>query len=51
VVHAEIPEAELERYTITLRSLTAGSGRFTREYLRHDVVPAHVAEAMRKSTA
>jgi elongation factor G len=48
IVHAEVPEAELERYTITLRSLTAGSGRFTRAYLRHDVVPAHVAETLRK---
>jgi elongation factor G len=47
VVHAEVPEAELERYTITLRSLTAGSGRFTRRYARHDLVPPNVAASLR----
>ena len=47
VVHAEVPDAELARYTITLRSLTAGSGRFTRKYLRHDLVPANVAASLR----
>jgi elongation factor G len=47
VVHAEIPESELTRYTISLRSLTAGCGRFTRHYLRHDVVPANIAAAVR----
>ena len=30
IVHAEVPDAELTRYAITLRSLTAGTGRFTR---------------------
>jgi elongation factor G len=47
IVHAEIPEAELARYTVSLRSLTAGCGRFTREYLRHDVVPTNVAATVR----
>ncbi|HJQ43319.1 MAG TPA: elongation factor G-like protein EF-G2 [Jatrophihabitantaceae bacterium] len=47
-VHAEVPEAELARYTITLRSLTAGSGRFTRAYLRHDLVPSNVAASLRQ---
>ncbi|MDT4939218.1 MAG: elongation factor [Pseudonocardiales bacterium] len=50
VIHAEVPEAELPRYTITLRSLTAGSGRFTRSYLRHDVVPTQVVDAVRGLT-
>ena len=47
VVHAEVPDAELVRYTITLRSLTAGTGRFTRRSGRHEVVPASVAAALR----
>jgi elongation factor G len=47
VVHAEVPEAELVRYTITLRSLTAGTGRFTRRFARHEVVPASVAASLR----
>jgi elongation factor G len=48
VVHAEIPEAELVRYATSLRSITAGTGRFTREFARHELVPAHVAASLRK---
>jgi elongation factor G len=47
VVHAEVPDAELARYAITLRSLTAGTGRFSREFARHEIVPAHVADSLR----
>ena len=47
-VHAEVPEAELTRYAITLRSLTAGTGRFTRAFGRLEVVPQQVAETLRK---
>ena len=47
VVHAEVPDAELSRYTITLRSLTAGTGRFTREFGRHELVPQSVAAGLR----
>ena len=41
-ISAEIPDAELLRYAIELRALTAGSGRFRRSYLRHDPVPPNV---------
>jgi elongation factor G len=47
IVHAEVPDAELVRYTITLRSLTAGTGRFTRTFARHELVPASVAASLR----
>ena len=47
IVHAEVPDAELVRYAITLRSLTAGTGRFTREFARLEVVPPNVAESLR----
>ena len=47
-IHAEVPDAELVRYPITLRSLTAGTGRFTREFARHELVPAAVAATLRK---
>ncbi|HSV65079.1 MAG TPA: elongation factor G-like protein EF-G2 [Mycobacteriales bacterium] len=43
VVNAEVPEAELTRYTIDLRSLSAGTGRFSRRYLRHEPMPEHEA--------
>ncbi|MBT2250540.1 elongation factor G-like protein EF-G2 [Arthrobacter sp. BHU FT2] len=39
-ISAEVPDQELLRYAIDLRALTAGTGRFTRSYLRHDPVPA-----------
>ncbi|MGO4785770.1 elongation factor G-like protein EF-G2 [Cryobacterium sp. W22_MBD10_FK3] len=44
-ISAEIPDAELLRYAIELRALTAGSGVFRRGYLRHEPVPAKVASA------
>jgi elongation factor G len=42
-VNAEVPEIELVRYAVDLRSLSAGTGRFTRTYLRHDPMPEHEA--------
>jgi elongation factor G len=47
IVHAEVPDAELVRYAIILRSLTAGTGRFSRSFARLEVVPSNVAEALR----
>ncbi|MDT4950073.1 MAG: elongation factor, partial [Pseudonocardiales bacterium] len=47
IVHAEIPDAELVRYPTTLRSLSAGTGRFTRRFARFDLVPANVAASLR----
>jgi elongation factor G len=43
VINAEVPEIELVRYTVDLRSLSAGTGRFSRRYLRHDPMPEHEA--------
>ena len=43
VVNAEVPETELLRYAVDLRSITAGTGRFSRRYLRHDPMPEHEA--------
>jgi elongation factor G len=50
IVHAEVPDAELTRYAITLRSLTAGTGRFARRFARYEVVPANVASTMRTAS-
>ncbi|HEX7355051.1 MAG TPA: elongation factor G-like protein EF-G2 [Mycobacteriales bacterium] len=44
VVRAEVPEVELTRYPIDLRSLTHGTATFTRTYLRHEPMPANVAQ-------
>jgi len=51
VVHAEIPEAELTRYSTSLRSISAGTGRFTRQFARYDLVPGNVAAALRSPAA
>jgi elongation factor G len=48
VVHGEIPDAELTRYAIVLRSLTAGTGQFARRFARYEVVPQHVASQFRE---
>ena len=51
VVHAEIPDAELTRYATALRSITAGTGRFTRHFARYDLVPSNVAASLRSPAA
>ena len=43
VVTAQVPLAEMQRYTTDLRSLTGGRGVFTMEYSHHEVVPTHIA--------
>jgi elongation factor G len=47
IVHAEVPDAELIRYATALRSITAGTGRFTRGFARYELVPTTVAAALR----
>jgi elongation factor G len=43
LVKAEIPELEITRYAIDLRSMSHGTGSFSRSYLRHEPLPAHLA--------
>ena len=43
LVKAEIPELEITRYAIDLRSISHGTGSFTRQYLRHEPLPSHLA--------
>ncbi|MBT2512955.1 elongation factor G-like protein EF-G2 [Arthrobacter sp. ISL-30] len=42
-IGAEVPDVELLRYAIELRSLTAGTGQFRRQYLRHEPVPPNAS--------
>lgn len=42
VVTAEVPLAEIQRYSNDLRSMTGGRGVFTMEFLRYERVPAHL---------
>ena len=44
LIRAEVPELELTRYAIELRSLSHGTGTFTREYIGHEPMPAQIAK-------
>jgi elongation factor G len=49
VVKAEIPEAELTRYAIDLRSLSHGAGSFTRSFARYEPMPESAAAKVKAS--
>ena len=46
LVKAEIPELEITRYAIDLRSMSHGTGSFSRCYLRYEPLPPHQAEKL-----
>ncbi|MEW2578115.1 elongation factor G-like protein EF-G2 [Streptomyces syringium] len=48
LVRAEVPEIEIDRYAVDLRSLSHGTGRFSRSYARHEPMPANVADRVRE---
>ncbi|AVH98393.1 MULTISPECIES: elongation factor G-like protein EF-G2 [Streptomyces] len=50
LVRAEVPETEIVRYAIDLRSVSHGTGRFDRTYARHEPVPPHLAQKLRQQT-
>ncbi|GAA3856207.1 elongation factor G-like protein EF-G2 [Saccharothrix violaceirubra] len=43
VIRAEVPATELLRYPVELRSLTSGTGTFTRRFSRYDPLPHNLA--------
>ncbi|MGZ4631486.1 MAG: elongation factor G-like protein EF-G2 [Actinomycetes bacterium] len=43
MVKAEVPQVEITRYAVDLRSLSHGTGNFSRTYLRHEPMPSHLA--------
>ncbi|AIR97257.1 elongation factor G-like protein EF-G2 [Streptomyces glaucescens] len=48
LVRAEVPEIEIGRYAVDLRSLSHGTARFDRRYARHEPMPAQVAARVRE---
>jgi elongation factor G len=46
VVRAEVPFAEVQQYSAFLQSVTGGEGAYSLEFLRDEVVPAHLSEAV-----
>lgn len=47
-VLAEIPEIEIGRYAVELRSVSHGTGLFARTYARHEPMPPHLADKLRE---
>lgn len=43
LVKAEVPQLEIIRYAIDLRSISHGTGTFTRTFLRYEPLPSHLA--------
>lgn len=44
VIEAQVPQAEVLRYAIDLKSMTQGRGRYTYEFSHYEEVPAFVAQ-------
>jgi elongation factor G len=50
VVKAEVPQVELTRYAIDLRSLSHGAGSFTRSFARYEAMPESAASKVKSTT-
>ncbi|MFF1961285.1 elongation factor G-like protein EF-G2 [Streptomyces sp. NPDC058220] len=48
LVRAEVPELEIGRYAVDLRSVSHGTGRFSRSYARHEAMPPGLADRLRE---
>ncbi|MBB4895115.1 elongation factor G [Streptomyces olivoverticillatus] len=48
LVRAEVPEIEIGRYAVDLRSISHGTGRFSRTYARHEPMPPQAADRIRE---
>ena len=46
LVRAEVPQLEIVRYAIDLRSMSHGTGTFHRTFLRYEPLPSNVAEKL-----
>lgn len=49
LVKAEVPQVEITRYAIELRSLSHGTGSFTRRHVRYEPMPSHVASKVQQA--
>ncbi|MCX4583424.1 elongation factor G-like protein EF-G2 [Streptomyces sp. NBC_01481] len=48
LVRAEVPEIEIGRYAVDLRSISHGTGQFSRSYARHEAMPPQLADKIRE---
>ena len=44
LVKAEVPQMEITRYAVDLRSISHGTGTFSRHYQRHEPMPQQIAQ-------
>jgi len=44
LIKAQVPLAEMARYTVDLKSMTQGRGKFKMEFSHYEEVPAHLAD-------
>ncbi len=51
VITAHIPTAELQRYAMDLRAMTAGRGTFWSHHDHYDVLPSHLVSSVTKAAA
>lgn len=51
IITAHIPTAELQRYAMDLRAMTAGRGTFWSHHDHYDVLPSHLVPAVTKAAA
>ena len=51
VVRAEVPQTEVVRYAIELRSMSHGTGSFSRRFARYEPMPAHLASKVKTAAS
>jgi elongation factor G len=44
IIEAQVPQAEILRYSIDLKSITQGRGSYKASFSRYEEVPSHIAE-------
>ena len=49
IVKAEVPETELTRYVIDLRSISQGTGTFSRKYVGYQPMPTPLAQKLQET--
>ncbi len=51
LVKADVPQVEITRYAVDLRSLSHGTGSFSRKYARHEPMPSQLAAKLQAENA
>lgn len=46
VIRAHVPQAEMMRYAIDLKSITQGKGKFKMSFLQYDEVPSRISDSL-----